>query len=262
MMTITLLGTGNSTGVPAIQCKCNVCRSRHPKNKRLRCSAWIRVRGKNILIDTSPDLRQQALKARIPRIDAVFYTHPHADHIHGIDELRSFNFHQKAPIPVFGNDWTCRELRSKFSYSFLEAGSSNQPKLGGGAPRLLLNPFNASVPCLDLQGEKIIPISLSHGPKESVGYRIDSIAYLTDCSYIPPSSLDRMKGLRVLVLDCLSLAPHSTHFNLDQALETISTVQPRKTYLTHLGHEIDYVIWKRKLPKGVYLAYDGLTINV
>lgn len=265
---LTILGSGNSTGVPAIQCKCQVCRSKNTRNKRLRCSAWIQVRGKSFLIDTSPDLRQQALRARIPRIDAVLYTHPHADHLHGIDDLRSFNYIQNAEIPLYGNEWTCSEIKTKFPYSLRVAEASSpysqkslKSKEGGGPPQLQLHQFNAHDQILNVLGENFIPLSLTHGSKESVGYRIDAIAYVTDCSYIPPSSLDRMKELSVLVLDCLRLEPHGTHFNLDQALETISKVKPRKTFLTHIGHEIDPAKWNKKLPKGVFFAYDGLTIK-
>ena len=148
----------------------------------------------------------------------------------------------------------------------MEPGSSGTSKLtkaheGGGPPRLQLNQFDAQDQTLHILEEKFIPLSLAHGSKESVGYRIDAIAYVTDCSYIPASSLDRMKELSVLVLDCLRLEPHGTHFNLDQALETISKVKPRKTFLTHIGHEIDYAKWRKQLPKGVFLAYDGLTIK-
>jgi phosphoribosyl 1,2-cyclic phosphate phosphodiesterase len=255
-MLLTILGCGTSTGVPVILCKCKVCRSRNPKNKRLRTSAWIQIGGKSLLIDTGPDFRQQAMRAQIARVDAVLYTHPHADHVHGIDELRSFNFVQKAPIPVYGNEWTCGELKAKFAYIFKPGYVE-----GGGIPHLDLNLIQTREPVLEIMGQKIIPLSLQHGSKECVGYRIDSIAYVTDCSYIPPSSIDRMRGISVLILDCLRLKPHGTHFNLDQALETVSILKPKRTFLTHLGHELEYVEWARKLPKGVSFAYDGLTIK-
>ncbi len=256
-MRLTILGCGTSTGVPLIHCKCAVCRSKSPKNKRLRASVWIEVRGKSLLIDTSPDLRQQVMRAKIPRIDAVLYTHPHADHCHGIDDLRSFNFIQKSQIPVYGNAWTCEELKTKFSYIFKPTYRIE----GGGIPLLSLNQFDASAPSIEVVGEKIIPISLQHGSKECVGYRIDSVAYITDCSYIPTVSLQRMEGLSVLILDCLRLEPHQTHFSLSQALEVVEQVKPQKTYLTHLSHDFDYVKGSKKLPKGVSFAYDGLIIN-
>jgi len=255
-MKLTILGCGTSTGVPLIQCSCEVCQSKHPRNKRLRASVWLQMNGKSILIDTSTDLRQQALRAKIPRVDAVLYTHPHADHIHGIDELRSYNFIQKSAIPLYGNAWTCNELRSKFPYVFAPG-----PSEGGGVPQLTVHPFDPHVPALEVIGEQMVPLPLSHGSKECVGYRFESVAYVTDCSYIPPVSLERMQSLSVLVLDCLRLKPHGTHFNLDQALETIAVLKPKKTYLTHLGHEFDYTKDLKKLPKGVHFAYDGLIIN-
>lgn len=257
-LTLTILGSGTSTGVPVLLCECKACRSKNPKNKRLRASVWIQTRGKSILIDTSTDFRMQALRARIPRIDTVLYTHPHADHIHGIDELRCFNFKQNGTIPVFGNAWTCRELKIKFPYIFQKLG---EPE-GGGVPELDLREFDSSVPSLNAAGVKVIPISLKHGSQECIGYRIESVAYVTDCSYIPEASLDRLKGLEALVLDCVRVRPHNTHFNLDQALETVEKLRPKKTYLTHLGHEFEHVAWSKKLPKGVSLAYDGLKLNM
>ncbi len=259
-MVLTILGCGTSTGVPLIHCDCKVCRSKNPKNKRLRASVWIQAEGRNgpksLLIDTSTDLRQQALRERIPRIDAVLYTHPHADHIHGIDELRSYNYVQKAAIPIYVNSWTRQDLEVKFSYIFKPI-----PVEGGGIPQLIMNEFDASTPVLDILGVPVVPISLQHGSKECAGYRIDSVAYMTDCSYIPKSSLERLTGLSVLILDCVRLKPHGTHFNLDQAIEVVSQVKPKKTYLTHLGHDFDYAEWTKKLPRGVALAYDGLKIT-
>jgi phosphoribosyl 1,2-cyclic phosphate phosphodiesterase len=257
-LTLTILGSGTSTGVPLIHCKCKVCRSRDPKNNRLRASAWIQHKGKSLLIDTSTDFRQQALRAKIPRIDAVLYTHPHADHVHGIDELRSYNYIQGESIPVYGNAWTCGDLRVKFSYIFQTLKTVE----GGGIPQILLNEFDSSVKKLDVKGVPVVPVSLQHGSKECIAYRIESVAYVTDCSYIPEESLDRLEGLSVLVLDCVRLKPHRTHYNIDQALETIERLRPKKTVLTHLGHDFDYKSWMKKLPKGVVLAYDGMKIKV
>lgn len=255
-MRITILGCGTSTGVPLIHCQCQVCRSRNPKNHRLRASVWFQSDKKSILIDTSTDLRQQALRAKIPKIDAVLITHPHADHIHGIDELRSFNFIQKSRIPIYGNAWSCDELKTKFSYIFKPG-----PVQGGGIPLLDLQQIEGSSLFFEAAGLKIIPLSLFHGSQECLGYRIGSVAYVTDCSVIPDSTLERMKGLSVLILDCLRREVHKTHFNLEKALETISILKPKRAFLTHLGHEFDYVKDSKKLPKGVSFAYDGLNIN-
>lgn len=263
---ITLLGTGTSTGVPIIGCPCRVCRSPDPRNHRLRVSAWVEIGGKSILIDTSTDLRQQALRYQIPRVDAVLYTHPHADHVQGIDELRSYNFLQRGRIPVFGNTWTQRDLFARFQYIF-----QPKPIEGGGIPLLdfhLIDPQEDVLSGVrDLLGVQVVPIPVLHGTPECVGYRFGSVAYLTDCSYIPDKSLDRLRGLEVLVLDCVRLAPHGTHFNLDQALGIVSQVQPRRTILSHLGHDFDFEEWNgsgiqpRKLPPGVELAVDGLVIT-
>lgn len=254
--TLTILGSGTSTGVPVPTCPCKVCRSQHPRNQRLRASAWVQIQGKNFLIDTSTDLRLQALRQKIPRVDAVLYTHPHADHVHGIDELRCFNYVQRQSIPLYGNSWTFTELQGRFGYIFKPG-----PVEGGGIPQLTLKLFDPNDQSIDVCGVPIIPISVPHGSKECVGYRFESVAYITDCSYIPSSSLDRLRELSVLVLDCVRLKPHRTHLNLEQALEIVSELKPRKTYLTHLGHEMDYRKWVKELPKGVFFAYDGLKIR-
>lgn len=255
-MRLTVLGCGTSTGVPLIHCECEVCLSHDPKNNRLRASVWLQIDGKSILVDTSTDLRQQAIRSRIPRIDAVLYTHPHADHLHGIDELRSFNYIQKSKIPVFGNNWTCDELTKRFGYIF-----RGGPIVGGGTPLLELNLFDASSECIEVAGVQVIPIPVAHGSKECVGYRFGSIAYVTDCSSIPEKSLARLENLEYLLLDCLRIDPHDTHFNIDQSLATVATLKPKNTFLTHLGHDFEYSKWQKKLPKNVYFAYDGLTID-
>lgn len=253
-MILTILGSGTSLGVPIIQCKCQVCRSKHFKNKRLRASAWIQIlnaedgKKKNILIDTSTDLRQQALRYQISGVDAVLFTHPHADHAHGIDELRAFRFLKENPIPIYGNEWTCTELTGRFHYAFNSI--------------LTTHCFQASIPFLDILGESIIPISLQHGSEECVGYRLRHVAYVVDCNCIPPLSLDRMRGLSVLFLDCLGISPHSTHLNLNNALRIIEEVKPQKTFLTHLSHDFDYFKSKKLLPKGVFFAYDGLEVHI
>lgn len=253
---ITLLGTGTSTGVPLMFCKCRVCRSKDPKNNRLRAAAWVRTQGKSFLIDTSTDLRQQAMRHKIPRVDAVLYTHPHADHIHGIDELRSFNFIQRESIPAYGNDWTYNELNKKFEYIFKPG-----PVEGGGIPQIKLHQLSTQAQSIDIQGVSVIPVSLSHGSMETVGYRIGKVAYVTDCSYIPKHSLDRLKGLSVLILDCLRIAKHGTHFNLDQALEAAREIGAKRTYFTHMSHDFEYASFNKTLPPGIRLGYDGLRVK-
>ena len=210
------------------------------------------------MIDTSSDFRQQALLAKISRLDAVLYTHPHADHVQGIDELRCFNFVQKERIPVYGNLWTKRELLSRFPYVFADTTPE-----GGGIPRLDFHLIHSKQESFSLPGvkPKIIPLSLKHGSQETLGYRIGPMAYATDCHEIPETALQRMKGISILILDCVRVTPHKTHFNLGQALEVAAHLKPKRTYLTHLGHEMDYSVWVKKLPKGVAFAYDGLTIR-
>lgn len=257
-MEATILGCGTSTGVPVIACTCAVCLSPDPRNHRTRASIWFEVAGKSILIDTGPDFRQQILREKIRRLDAVLYTHPHADHCHGIDDLRAFNFFQKEPVPIYCHPWTADEFLIKFAYIFKKS-----PVEGGGIPDLLIQRFDPQAEILNVQGVPIIPLPLDHGSKQSVGYRIESVAYVVDCSYIPPLSMDRLRGLSVLVLDCVQLGPHRTHLNLERALEVVDQLKPERTYLTHLGHEFDYTQWTKgssRLPQGISLAYDGLRI--
>ncbi len=255
-ITLTLLGTGTSTGVPLIGCRCSVCRSKNVKNHRLRASAWWQVNGKSILIDTSTDLRQQALRYRISRVDAVLYTHPHADHILGIDELRSFNYIQKERITLYGNAWTAETLKTAFPYIF-------KPRKieGGGIPLLDFQEIRSETPSIPICGIPVTPISLRHGSQECLAYRVGPIAYVTDCNSIPETSMERLRDLDTLILDCVRIKPHDTHFNLEKALQMAQELKPRKTYLTHLGHDFDFVIWQKKLPRGVRLAYDGLRVS-
>jgi len=237
-------------------CTCKVCKSKDPKDSRLRASVWIETRGKSFLIDTSTDLRQQTFKNKIPRVDAVLYTHPHADHISGIDEIRAFNFAQKSKIPIFVHDWTRQELITRYPYLFNSA-----PVEGGAIPQLDMKNFNPTDPELIAEGVRFIPISVQHGSKTVSGFRIDDVAYITDCHYIPKESLDRLRGLKVLVLDCVRINPHNTHLNFDQALSVIQDLKPKQAYLTHLGHDFGHKAWSKKLPKGISLAFDGLKIT-
>jgi phosphoribosyl 1,2-cyclic phosphate phosphodiesterase len=206
----------------------------------------------NILIDTSTDLRQQALLHGIRRVDAVLFTHSHADHVHGIDELRSFNHIQSGRIPCYANQETISNIRKICYYIFDE-----NTQVGGGIPLLDMFPVEKS---FELFGLRIQPVPILHGRLEILGYRIGDIAYITDCSEFPASSLQYMKNLDLLFVNALRLEPHSTHFSLSQALDLIESIRPKMGILTHLGHQIDYH-QDYQLPENVELAYDGMAID-
>jgi len=249
-LNITVLGSGTSTGVPVIGCRCNVCRSDHPGNQRTRCSVLLSYGKYNILIDTSTDLRQQALREDIRHIDAVFYTHSHADHVHGIDDLRGFNLRSKEPIPLYGSRETLATIKNSFSYIF------NKSEPISYIPRLELHPLNQTI---NIFGLDITPIPLQHGPTQAYGYRCGTFAYLTDCNAIPPTSLDLLDGLELLILDGLRFTPHHTHFNIPQAVAMAKRIGATQTLLTHLSHEVDHPLHDRQLPEGINLACDGQT---
>jgi len=249
-----MLGVGSSAGTPMLGCKCATCTSSDPRNNRTRCSSLITLdNGKIILIDTGPDLRNQSLREGLTRIDAVLYTHTHADHLHGIDDLRGFCQLQRSQIPLFGSAEAMAHIKEKFGYTLREA--SNFWDL----PVLKINPVSGPFEIFD---QTITPIPLKHGNSEIYGYRIGDIAYLTDVSAIPDSSLALLKGLKLLLLDCLRYTTHYTHINLEQSLQYASKIAAEKTYLIHMTHELEYMELTTKLPDGVYVGYDGLKITV
>ena len=249
-MKITILGSGTSTGVPMVGCGCLVCRSDDPRDKRTRCSILVETAGRHILVDTSTDLRQQAIRHGLPRIDAVLYTHPHADHVHGIDDLRGFHFIHKEIVPCFGSRETMTALTRNFPYIFKGMESE------GYAPLLEAHVVSQPFP---LFGKTIIPIPLDHGASKATGYRIDNFAYLSDCSSIPASSRQLLDGLEILVIDALRYTPHITHFNIDAALRAVEELKPSRAIFTHLTHEVSCTDEDR-LPGGVELAYDGMEL--
>ncbi len=252
-MRLIILGCGTSTGVPVIACRCGICTSDDPRNRRTRSSLLIQVKGKNVLIDTSTDLRAQSLAHGLDRIDAVLFTHPHADHIHGIDDLRAFNLAQGSSIPCYGSVFTIKRIRVMFDYIFRDDLND------GWKPNLTTTAVEAP---FELYGVRITPIPIYHGQTEIFGYRIKDMAYLTDCSSIPAESFRLLKGLDLLILGALRHKPHPTHFSIDQAVEASEAVKPKRTVLTHLSHGLDYPKDNPALPKGIELAYDGMQIDL
>jgi len=250
---MTILGSGTSTGIPVVGCDCDVCRSDDTKNLRTRCSALLSFAGHNILIDTSTDLRQQALREDIRKIDAVLYTHCHADHVHGIDDLRSFNLRSGDAIPIYGTPETLRRIAFLFEYIFAEQTPYGYtPQL---VARTVEGPFQ-------LYGLTFEPIPMFHGGLEVFGYRCGPMAYLTDCNEIPDSSISLLNNLQVLVLDGLRFKPHPTHFNIDQAIEMAGRIAAKRTLLTHLSHDVDHTQHGAELPAGIEFAYDGQRISL
>lgn len=254
MMQLTMLGVGSSAGTPMLGCDCLTCTSADLRNHRTRCSSTITLpTGEVILIDTGPDLRQQALREGMARVDAVLYTHTHADHMHGIDDLRSFCQIQRTQIPLYGNADTMDHIRQKFGYTLRE------PSNFWDLPVLKANVVDGQ---FTLFNQIVTPIPVKHGNSDILGYRIGDIAYLTDVSLIPESSFPLLKNLKVLLLDCLRHKPHTTHVNLEQSLAYASRIHAQTTYLIHMTHELEYATLSDILPSNVMLGYDGLKINV
>lgn len=251
---VRFLGTGTSHGVPMIGCDCDTCRSEDPRDRRSRPSVYIRLAdGTSVLVDTGPDLRAQALTYNIRRVDAILYTHGHADHILGLDDVRRFNVIHRRPIPCFGDERTLWDLRRTFAYVF----DPDTPK-GGGLPQVdlftIVGPF-----CIG--GEEIVPVPLMHGQRSILGFRVGRFAYLTDCSRIPDASWPLLEGLDVLVLDALREDPHPTHFTITEAVDVARRIGARQTYFTHMAHQLRHAPTCDRLPAGMALAYDGLTIE-
>ena len=240
--------------MPMIGCTCKVCQSSDPHDKRLRPSVLLKLGAKRILIDTSPDLRYQALRASIDRLDAVLYTHSHADHILGLDDVRPFNFLQRHDIPIFTSAETLETLERVFSYAFEKTPTETT------RPRLTAQVFDSGP--FDAAGIQITPIRVSHGKGTAHGFRFGDCAYLTDHNGIPPESMERLTGLDVLFLDALRHNPHPTHSTVEESLETVEILKPRRAYFTHISHDLMHATLQARLPENVHLAYDELEIDI
>lgn len=250
---ITLLGTGTSHGVPMIACDCPICTSHDPCDRRMRASAMIEYDGRAVIIDTGPEFRMQCLACNVRRCDAVLYTHHHMDHVAGLDDLRRFNWLQRAALPCFGQAATLERLRQIFPYV-------HQPDPGYLSAKPDLN-FVAIEGPFDVVDLKVTPIPLLHGNLPVLGFRIRDFAYCTDVSEIPASSWPLLEGLEVLILDALRKRPHPTHFNLDQAVETAQRLGARATYFTHIAHELGHAETNAALPNSMALGFDGQVIH-
>lgn len=250
---VTMLGSGTSTGVPQIACRCAVCTSEAPHNRRLRSSVLISLGERRVLVDTTPDFRQQALAVGLERLDAMLFTHAHADHIYGLDDVRVFNFRQQRPLPCYGSPATLAALRRAFSYVF-----DDGPVEGGGKPVLELRPISGP---FDLWGTPVVPVPVLHGRMEVLGFRLGGFAYVTDCKVLPVAGEAVLQGVEVLILNALRERQHETHLTVEEAVAVAARVGARRTVLTHLSHEVDATA-PPPLPAGVELGYDGLVLEV
>jgi phosphoribosyl 1,2-cyclic phosphate phosphodiesterase len=264
LIRVTVLGSGTSHGVPAIGCDCAVCRSADPRDRRSRPSILIELDNgapspfaasvRSILVDTSTDLRTQALANDLRRVDAILFTHTHADHVFGLDDVRRFNQMQKTAIPCFADASTAASLRRMFSYVF-----EPPPQKGGGLPQLSL--FALDGP-FSLGGVEVIPVPVFHGILPVLGFRIGAFAYLTDCNRIPDASWPLLDGVTTLIIDALRRRPHSTHFSVDEAIAASARIGATRTYFTHISHDLGHAETNAQLPAGVQLAYDGLVLEI
>jgi phosphoribosyl 1,2-cyclic phosphate phosphodiesterase len=251
--TLTVLGSGTSMGVPTIGCDCAVCSSSDPRDRRTRPSVLIEYGGRNVLIDTTPDFREQAIRENIRALDAVLYTHTHADHLLGIDDLRPLSFkHKPQKLPLYAHPDAAEFIRKMFRYIF------DADYKFGGLPQVELKPIAGT---LDLFGARFEPIVLIHGDAEIYGFRFGSAAYLTDHSDIPKQSLERLEGLDVLFLDALRYKPHPTHSTVEHSLKTVERLNPQRAFFTHICHDLPHEETNAALPENVRLSYDGMKLE-
>ena len=253
-MIVTFLGTGTSQGVPVIACSCEVCNSLDFRNKRLRVSVHVAVGGKSFVIDTGPDFRQQMLQERIEKLDAILFTHEHKDHTAGLDDVRAFNFRQKKNMPAYGRPSVLDQLKKEFAYAFAEV---KYP----GTPNIDLKTIDNKA--FEVEGVEVLPIEVLHYKLPVYGYRIKDFTYITDANDISSAEKEKIKGSKVLVLNALRKTDHISHFTLQEALDLIEELKPEKAYLTHISHQMGlHKEVSKELPKNVYLAYDGLKVEI
>lgn len=251
--TFTFLGTGTSVGIPMIGCECAVCQSSNPRNQRYRCAALVGTPQGNLLIDTPPELRLQLLRERVRLVHAVLFTHYHADHLFGLDDVRPLCYRLGGPLPLYCTGEVEDKIREAFGYAFTPEADQLR---AGYIPKLTFQQITEEP--FTVLGQRVLPIPLVHAHFNVLGFRIDTVAYCTDVNRIPERSWPLLEGLRVLVLDALRFKPHPGHFSIQEALEVIARVRPQRAYLTHMGHDVEHEATNRRLPPGVELAYDGL----
>ncbi|HEX3870381.1 MAG TPA: MBL fold metallo-hydrolase [Pirellulales bacterium] len=252
---VVLLGTGTSVGVPVLGCHCSTCSSTDPRNHRTRCALALGLPEGNLLIDTPPDLRTQLLRECIDIVHAVAYTHEHVDHLYGLDDLRLFPFYLGHPVPLYCEEQVELRIRKAFDYAFDPSPRSTH---AGAVPQLTFHRIGQDP--FDVLGAKITPIPLQHGNFRVLGFRIGNFAYCTDTNCIPEESWPLLQGLDTFVLDALRPRPHATHFSLDEAVEVAQRVGAKRTYFTHISHELEQAATDAVLPRGMALAYDGLKL--
>ena len=258
-MRLTFLGTGTSFGVPQIGCSCEVCASSDPRDKRTRSGALVETdAGKRILIDTPPELRLQLIAAHVDRIDAILFTHEHADHIHGIDDVRALSVRTRTAIPMYGPEETVQTLEQRFAYIF---DDRMRPLPGTTKPQGALTTLVAGVPA-EIAGETVLPIAVPHGQTTVFGYRIGPLGYITDAKLLPAEAISALTGVKVLVLNALFWKQHPTHMSVPEAIETARRVGAERTYLTHLTHDNFHAKLEEALPPGLFPAYDNLTVDI
>jgi phosphoribosyl 1,2-cyclic phosphate phosphodiesterase len=252
---VTFLGTGTSSGVPMIGCTCAVCRSTDPRDARLRPSILVDVPGRaRLLVDTTPDLRQQALRHGIATVDAILFTHNHADHVLGLDETRRFSVGERGPVPCYASPEAWSHIRQTFAYAF-----DGVARLGGGVPRLDTHDIEGP---FAVNGVRIVPVPLWHGRMPVLGFRFGTFAYLTDCNRLDDAAWPLLDGVSTLVIDALRDRPHPTHFTVAEALAVVARVAPVRAYLTHICHDLGHAATSARLPAGVEVAYDDLVLDV